>query len=753
MKVANSDNAALLQHFVAGGRNAKIHGDAVQPIWSADGSRFSYRRATREGVEYVLVDPARGTRQPLFDPAALLTGLANRSGGGAIALDALSDVALGADGASVAFVHGGRRWRAPLDTLEPSDLGPAAGPGELLSPDGTARLILAGHNLWLLDGNGARTALTNDGEGGRAYGEFLGFMSVVSLARLGSAAPSIAVWSPDSRCIATCRADTRQVLTMPMVQAVPPEGLRPRLHLYPFPMPGDEHGAKLDLLFVDRTGKQVRAKLDGLESFAFDPLAAGDGWWEDDSRHFLFRQALRDGNGVDLWRIDTHTGDAALLLRDTTPGAGRPVMGSVPLARRLSDGRILWGSEADGWQHLYLVEPGSDGPWRQVTSGPWRVTAVHHVDEAERRVTFAAQGREAGVDPYYGQLYSIGFDGSDLRRLTPEELNHSPPTAPPGPNGPANPREAIVSPDGRWFVDSFGAVDRPAVSVLRDREGGLVMQLEQADGSDSWPEDMPLPEPVHVTALDGETELWGVLYRPAGFDPRQRYPVVEIVYGAPQIAVTPKTFRQSVKAPTAEMLAALGYVTIIIDGPGTPGRSRDFQFRSYGRTENCGGLDDHVAAIRHLAETRPWMDLSRGVGITGFSGGGYATVRAMSAFPDFYTVGVSICGNHDQEAYVAGWGEIFHGLHDPESYRAQANAGIASEIRGKLFLIHGEMDDNVHPSQTLRIADALIRADVDFDLLIVPNADHGVARHPYAARRTHDFFLRHLPPPEAPKRM
>lgn len=750
MKVANSDGAALLEHFIAGGRNAKIHGDAVQPTWSADGSRFSYRRRTRDGAEYVLVDPARGLRQPLFDPATLLTGLANRLGGGAVTLDALSDVALGADGASVTFVQDGRRWRAPLDTLDPSDIGPVAAPGELLSPDGTARLARADHNLWLLDENGARTALTSDGERGRAYGEFLGFMSIVSLERLGGAALPVAIWSRDSQCIATCRVDTRQVLSMPMVQAVPPDGLRPRLHLYPFPMPGEEHGGKLDLLFIDRSGKQVRAKIDGLETFAFDPLAAGDGWWENDSRHFLLRQASRDGNRADLWRIDTRTGEAELLLRDTTPGAGRPVTGGAPLARRLGDGRILWGSEIDGWQHLYLVDPGPDGLWQQVTAGSWRVTAVHHVDEAEGRIIFAAQGREAGVDPYYGQLYSIGFDGSDLRRLTPEDLNHSPPSAL-GANGPANPRETVFSPDGRWFVDSFGAVDRPAVSVLRNREGGLVMELEQADGSDSWPEDMPLPEPVRVTALDGETELWGVLYRPAGFDPEQRYPVVEIVYGAPQLAVTPKTFRQGVKAPTAEMLAALGYVTIIIDGPGTPGRSRDFLFRAYGRTENCGGLDDHVAAIRHLAETRPWMDLSRGVGITGFSGGGYATVRAMSEFPGFYTVGVSICGNHDQEAYVAGWGEIFHGPHDPELYRAQANAGVAGKIRGKLFLIHGEMDDNVHPSQTLRVADALIRADVDFDLLIVPNADHGVARHPYAARRTHDFFLRHLPPP-APAR-
>lgn len=745
MKIAKADPAALMQHFIAGGRNEKIYRDAVSPTWSEDGSRFSYRRLTRDGVEYVLVDVESASCTPLFDPEKLLSRLTSKGTGESPRLDALADVGLSASGEAISYAYGGRRWEAPLDTLDPSDKGPAICPGEIASPDETARLIVDDYNLWLLDSRGGRRPLTRDGSRDVDYGAFLGFMSVVSLEKLGSAAPPIAIWSPDSQRIATCRTDTRQVPQMPLVQAAPEEGTRPKLHLYPFPMPGDEHGAKLDLLFIDLSGHQVRAKLDGLETFSFAPLAAANGWWEADSRYFLFRNVSRDGHRSDLWRIDTATGDAERLLTDTTPGCGRPVMTGALLAQRLGDGRVLWGSEADGWQHLYLVQPGSDQPWQQVTQGAWRVSAIHYVDETAKRIFFSAQGKEAGIDPYYVQIYSIAFDGSDLRRLTPEDLEHSPTFAFRSGNAAAK-RQTAFSPNGRWFVDCFGAVDRPAVSVLRRSDGELIMELEQADGSDSWPLDMPLPEPFRATALDGQTELWGAVYRPANFDPTRSYPVVEIVYGGPQIAVTPKTFRQGIKAPTAEMLAALGFVTIIIDGPGTPGRSREFWFRSYGRSESCGGLDDHVAAIKGLAVERPWMDLSRGVGITGFSGGGYATVRAMAEHPDFYMVGVSICGNHDQAGYVAGWGDVFHGLYDPDLYRAQANVEVANKITGKLFLIHGEMDDNVHPSQTLQVVDALIKADVDFDLLVVPNADHGVARHPYAARRTHDYFLKHLPP-------
>jgi dipeptidyl aminopeptidase/acylaminoacyl peptidase len=281
------------------------------------------------------------------------------------------------------------------------------------------------------------------------------------------------------------------------------------------------------------------------------------------------------------------------------------------------------------------------------------------------------------------------------------------------------------------------------------------MTLETADPGSAWPAALPLPEPFSVPALnaqalDGADELWGVLYKPMDFDPQVRYPVVEVIYGAPQTVVAPKTWGNNAYANVAEQLATLGFVAVIVDGPGTPCRSRAFQLEAYGRIESCGGLPDHVNAIRHLAATRPWMDLER-VGLVGGSGGGNATVRAMGTFPDFYKVGVAMCGNHDQAAYIAAWGERYQGLYDESLYAAQANKTVAARITGDLLLIHGDLDNNVHPAMTMQVVDALIQADRNFDLLIVPNAGHMLILLPYVQRRLFDYFVERLMGQPAPR--
>jgi dipeptidyl aminopeptidase/acylaminoacyl peptidase len=718
--------------------------DTVRPFWTADGSAFSYRRLTRCGVEYRLVVSETGVSEPLFDPAALAASVKQATGTPAPAIVDLREVRVSADGEGIEFVLAGRFWRAERATYALADLGAASARGENVAPDGTARLILADHDLWLIENSGERVALTDDGEDGFGYGDFGGFGAALMMSHL----PPIALWSPDSRRIATFRADTRQATPAHLVEAIPPDGSRPKLHSFPYPLPGDSDGATLELWLFDRSGNRVRAKIDGLETFAFNALLVYPAWWSADSRFFHFIEAARDGHRADLWRIDASTGDAERLVVEQCPGAGRPRFGAMPDPHVLRDGRILWASEADGWSHLYFVEAGNPSSRRRVTAGDWRVVSLLHVDEDEETILLAAAGREPGIDPYYLQVYSVGFDGSNLRRLTPEDLNHDltpPPSALLRLVGGNRPQPGGTSSDGRFFVAAHEAVDSPPVSVLYDGKGAAIATLERADASEGWPNDMPLPEPFHVRALDGVTDLWGVLYKPYGFDPSRTYPVVEVIYGGPQMAMVPKSFRQEGLGATAEALAAAGFVTLIIDGPGTPARSRDFWFRSYGQMESCGGLDDHVAAIKALAADRPWMDIARGVGLTGMSSGGYSTVRGMAAHPDFFTVGVATCGNHDLTAYVAQWAELFQGL-DTDQYRNLPNADVAGQIMGKLFLIQGEMDDNVHPTHMLRLVDALVKADADFDMLIIPGADHGVASHPYAVRRTLDFFLRHLSP-------
>jgi dipeptidyl aminopeptidase/acylaminoacyl peptidase len=286
--------------------------------------------------------------------------------------------------------------------------------------------------------------------------------------------------------------------------------------------------------------------------------------------------------------------------------------------------------------------------------------------------------------------------------------------------------------------------------VLRDAAGRVLMDLWAAPPHDTWPHALPLPESFSVSSADGGEALWGALYKPAHFDPTRRYPVVELIYGAPQAAVAPKTWANPRFGAVAEQLAAQGYVVFCIDGPGTPYRSHRFQLASHGRMETCGGLPEHVSALQQLAATRTWMDLSR-VGIVGASGGGYAVVHAMAAFPEVYRAGVSMCGNHDQADYIAGWGDGYQGLYSAAAYATQASQTVAHRITGSLLLIHGEMDDNVHPAHTLRVADALLKAGRDFEMLIVPDAGHMLILIDTVRQRIWRFLARHLQPETEPE--
>jgi dipeptidyl aminopeptidase/acylaminoacyl peptidase len=534
-----------------------------------------------------------------------------------------------------------------------------------------------------------------------------------------------------------------------VLQTVPPEGVRARLHSYRYPMPGDAEVASAEIWFIGRDGSRVRAQLPPLVVNGFTHLSQGFGRWSDDGRFFDLIDHSRDSKIMTLWRIDTTDGSARALVEEhgsvvlpSPTGSERPMFHVLP------DGKLIWWSQRSGWGHLHLISP--DGSAQAITQGPWLVQTILHVDEARQQILFAASGREPGVDPYMRAAYRVNFDGSALQLLTPEPAQHDLlrfAAAPPG-------WPSVVSPDGAHFIDSHSTVTSPPVSLLRDRDGAVLMTLEQADPGAAWPKALPLPEPFSVTALhpetlDGAGELWGVLYKPLDFDPAQRYPIVEVVYGGPQTAVVPKSWGNSPAANGAEQLAALGFVVVIVDGPGTPYRSYAFQLDSYGRIESCGGLPDHVNSIRHLAASRPWMDLDR-VGIVGGSGGGYATVRAMGTFAGFYKVGVAMCGNHDQARYIATWGERYQGLYEPARYAAQNNATVAARITGDLLLMHGDLDNNVHPALTMQVVDALIQADRNFDLLIVPNAGHVLLLLPYVQRRMFDYFVERLMGEAAP---
>ncbi len=739
------DHYALAATLSMGHREARLLRGPVRPMWAADGSHLWHRTRDADGVRHILVDVAARTQTPLFDHEALAAALAAAGAPLPAATLMLDRVRYDRGTGSVYFIAGGGNWRWTGAQLERLGDAPASA---AIAPDGGAVVTLDGPNLVLHDG--AVQPLTDDGEADWGWGDFTDFTSHVVYPQYGLPRTPSLIWSPDSSRFAVLRVDRRAIPQNHIVQSVLAGATRPTLYSYPFPTPQDPQGAPVALWFIGRDGRKVAAQIPGLECRSVTALALNEAWWAADGRRFFITDISRDSKALTIWQVDADTGAASIAWHEAGPGVMcvSPAISEPANFHALADGRLIAWSQRSGWGHLYLAAPGADPV--AITSGDWLVRSLLFVDEAAGRIIFSASGREPGIDPYFCHAYSVAFDGSGLTLLTPDAAQHELFKALPGSDGAAS-----VSPCGRWLVDSWSTVAQPPQSVLRDgRSGALVMPLQQADAGGSWPDIMPLPEPFHLPALDpAHGELWGMIYKPAGFDPDRRYKVIELIYGWPQTPVVAKGWIGSFHNCAAEQFAALGFVVVMLDGPGTPYRSHGFQLASHGRIEDCDSLADHVNALRWLAASRPWMDIGR-VGIVGGSAGGFSVVRAMARFPELYQVGVSVCGAQNINGIVASWGDRYQGLYDPALYAATPNAGVADRITGDLLLIHGDMDDNVHVSHALQLVDALIKADRNVDLLIVPNAGHAVLALPYAQRRAFDFVVSRLlgevpPRPEA----
>ena len=442
------------------------------------------------------------------------------------------------------------------------------------------------------------------------------------------------------------------------------------------------------------------------------------------------------------------TSKTFLLPGDARGGA----QNAFPSVRVLRNGDVVWYSERDGWGHLYYYN-GRTGKLRnQITRGQWIVRDIVRVDEAAGKINFTAGGVAPERDPYYLHLYSVKLDGSALTLLTPEDGEHSllTPEKPLQKFGPAadsfasETEKSSFSASGKYFVHSHSRPDKPPQLTVTSVASRRVKPLESADISVLERGGYQAIEPFRVLAADGKTPIYGNIHRPSNFDPKNKYPVIDSIYPGPQVSRAAKTFSAAVfDTLGAQALAELGFIVITIDGRGTPHRSKAFLDDVYGQMGKAGNLADHVAGIRQLAERYPFMDIDR-VGIYGVSGGGYASTHAILTYPDFYKVAVSSEGNHTQLGYVSAWGETFNGPVGEADYASAGNEHLAVNLRGKLLLMHGDMDDNVSPSLTMRVVDRLIKANKDFDLLIMPNGNHGVFISPYFLRRQWDYFVRHL---------
>ncbi len=758
-----AEDYARAERFLFWNRDQYLVNGDIQHHWIGTQDRFWYQRTTESGSkEFVVVNAADGTRYPAFDQGKIAAALSERTHkpveAGALPFSSFKYVG-GVQ--AIQFDIEDATWTCQLKTSV-CESAPSGAPKaeESLSPDGRWLAFTRAHNLWLRErSSGRELALTTDGAENYGYATVSGHAEGAGRQRHGPGKPQL-LWSPDSKYILTYRVDERRVKDYYLIESTPEDGsLRPKLYRYRFTLPGDEEVAQIQPVIVDVMNTRATV----IDTAPLPVLSeiitySHNAWWSKDSRKVYFLRLDRFARSLGLEEIDAPAGTVREILRETAEVGLRitndgGVFLGIPAVRVLDNGDVIWFSERDGWAHLYYYDGATGKLSNQITKGDWVVRSIVRVDEAKRIVYFTASGRGEGAEPYQQYLYRIRFDGSELRLLTPETAEHR------GGGVPGDfweaqlptPETDRLSPSGRYFIDNYSRPDLPPVFVLRTTGGRLVKKLETADISRLRAGGYTAIEPFRAVAADGRTAIYGNVLRPSTFSPDRKYPVIDAIYPGPQIIRTRKSFSLATfDSLEAQSLAELGFIVITVDGRGTPHRSREFSSYAYGRLDKSSDLEDHIAAIRQLAGRYPYMDLER-VGIDGHSGGGYAATHALLAYPEFYKVAVAAAGNQDQRVGYSHWGETYIGPMDESRYLAAANTPLAKNLKGKLLLAHGEMDDNVSPALTLKLVDALIRENKDFDLLVVPNVNHLIRYSGYFIRRKWDYFVRNLQGTEPPE--
>ncbi len=730
-----------------------ISGDRVSPEWINGSDRFWYRNKTSTGHEFIRVDPGRNAQGPLFDHYRLAAALSMSNDTAytphKLPFDEFEFV--DDDESRITFDHAKRRFECDLGgyTCTVGDTLPSDTPF-VESPDGQWEAFVVDFNVHVRSTTtGDTVQVTTDGEEFNAYGLTAPRPNDVRNERVRR--PRI-VWAPNSQRLLVGRTDQRNVSHQHYVSYT---GQRSRHFSQPYALPGDTivPTPGFHILDVEPAIRSAAvSNSDGFDGSLVSNLAveisprpnqlnlsgsAVDSVWSADSETLYISWVTRASKSAYLASVDVASGALQILARDTSKTFVETSQRD-PTSWYVSEGSddVFWWSERDGWAHIWRFD--KEGNLKnQVTTGPRSVGAIQYVDEAAGQVYFTAYGGDDARVPYYGQLYRISFDGTGMTRITDGAGKH----------------RIDFSPSGRFFVDSYSQIAVPPVSVLRRATSGSVVRtLEEADISRLEAVGWRAPEVFTVKARDGVTDIHGVIYFPKDVDESGSYPVIDHIYPGPQVgSVGSWTFKGGGEDLA---LAELGFVVIQLDHMGTPQRSKAFHDAYYGDF-NDNGLPDHITAIKQLAARYSFMDLDR-VGIYGHSGGGFASADAILRFPDFFSVAVSGAGNHDNASYNIYWSEKYQGLLEADSakgttnFTEEANKTHASGLRGKLLLMHGDMDDNVHPMMTVQLIDALTKANKDYDLIWAPDRAHGL-NEPYFIRRRWDYFVRHLAGLEPPR--
>ena len=739
------DDYQRAEKFLAENTSDLVLGNVLAQYWQED-DRLIYQRSTTEGSEYVLVDLDSKEKSILFDASQLASELASFSDEEVEAKDIdLSRLNLNFDESHLEFNFDGDNFALDLNSYGLTQI-TGTPENEFVSPDGAKAAYIDDYNLWVRDvASNQLTQLTFDGEENYGY-------ATNNAGWLRDDGP-VLLWSPNSKKIATFQQDSRNVKEMYLYST---EVGHVELDAWKYPLPGDDYIFMVERIVIHIEGLPKIVKLDmppdPQRSTTIDHIAGRDGLfldveWSADSEDLSFISSSRDHKVAQLQIADSETGEVRPVYREeveTFYESGYDAENWRVFPER---NEFIWFSEQSNWGHLYLHDLQTGEIKQQITEGNWAVLQIQQVDLENQLIYFLGSNREEG-DLYFQYLYRINFDGSELLNLTPEIANH----------------QINWSESADYFTDIYSTPTTAPVSVIRNKTGEQVLTLEETDISLLMDSGWVAPEPFTVKARDQITDIYGLLYKPSNFDESRSYPILNYLYPGPQSgSVGTRSFKAS--RNDKQSLAELGFIVVELDAMGTPGRSKSFHDAYYGDMGD-NGLPDQIEAIRQLAFEHSWMDIDR-VGIWGHSGGGFASTAAILRYPEFYKVAVSGAGNHDNRNYEDDWGEKWQGLLEtfpeanPEAsefeaavlrtnYDSQANQLLVRNLQGKLLLAHGMLDTNVHPSNTLLVVEALIEADKDFDLVILPNAGHGFGNQRYFMKRRWDYFVENLKGSEAP---
>lgn len=720
------------ESFMSTNLSKKYYRSWLRPHWNENKNLLWYSVKTKKGTEYLQANLKTGKKKPLFSQEKLAALLSAKLDKDVEAYNLpISNIKLDEKGELLSFKTDTLYLKYHLkdEIIKGGEKPKTERKWSSTSPKEKTLAFIKDHNLWLKNiETGDSVQITKDGTSDHAYGLSPSWYSVKNIDSKTDHDLNLDInWSPDGKYLIIGKYDRRSVENLYLYKTLPEKGHRAQVYEYERPIAGDSIVPTVEYFLVNIENNK-------LYDIKQTPIATFLSWgvqWHEKLHKAYFTRFSRGYKSLKIIELDAKSANTNIVFIDQEKTYVDPGYHQFVLFEKTTD--FLCVSERDGWNHIYHVS-GESGELKQVTKGEFVIRSIEYIDEIKQKVYFIAGGKEQGIDPYLPMFYVIDLNGENLQLLSNEAAHHS----------------ISLSPNKKYYIDNYSTVQEPNTAVLRKLEDGkIIAELEKGDISEILALGWQKPETFKVKGRDGKTDIYGVLYKPANFDPNKKYPVIEGTYSGPHTIRAPKTFRRGLLNDDTP-LTQLDFVLINIDGMGSAYRSKEFHDVSYKNLGDIGG-PDKMAAMRTLAKKNPWMDISR-VGIFGHSAGGYDAAHALLSYPDFYKVGVATAGNHDHRSAKAWWPELYMGYPAGKEYDEQSNYTMADKLQGNLLLVHGDMDQNVNPTASIRFASELIKANKDFELILLPNKDHSQAYYDkYLIRKRWDFFVKHLHHQNPPK--